>query len=293
VRFGKDRMSRLGLDGQTMFGMPPVEHIRLAADLDCGHISAGLGPVPWKLERFPQWSLRDNIGLRREMIAALRDRGVVFAQGEGCIVRAGRDVRNYAADLDLFAELGAVQISTVAIEPDASRAQAQLALLAEMVDQRGMDLTLEFAPPHTINTFEKALSAIRSIAEPNVRLTIDAMHFFRSGGSVEQLALAGGACIGHVQLCDVPWSATTEDYLQEACFARRLPGEGELPLGALLAALPKDVRVGLEIPMRARIGAEASLEALVARAVALARDLLAADTQSRLAALGPITTEKL
>jgi hypothetical protein len=29
-----------------MFGMPPVEHITLAADLNCGHISMGLAPVP-------------------------------------------------------------------------------------------------------------------------------------------------------------------------------------------------------------------------------------------------------
>jgi sugar phosphate isomerase/epimerase len=274
------QMNRLGLDSQTMFGMPPIEHIMLASDLACGHISTGLGPVPWKLQRFPQWSLRDNIVLRREMIAVLRDRDVVFAQGDGCIIRSEVEVRNYASDLDLFAELGALQISTVAMEPDASRAQAQLALLAEMADERGMGLTLEFAPPHSINTFEKALSAIRIIAKPNVRLTIDAMHFFRSGGSVDQLALAGGGCVGHVQLCDVPLSPTIDDYYQEACFERRLPGEGDLPLLAMLAVVPKDVRIGLEIPMQARIATEGSLEALVARAVALARDLLAADAQS-------------
>jgi len=125
-----------------------------------------------------------------------------------------------------------------------------------MADQRGMGLTLEFAQPHSINTFEKALSAVRIIAKPNVRLTIDAMHFFRSGGSVDQLALAGGGCIGHVQLCDVPLSPTMDDYYQEACFERMLPGEGDLPLLALLAVVPKDVRVGLEIPMQARIGTE-------------------------------------
>lgn len=276
-------MKRLGLDGQTMFGMPPIEHIMLAADLECGHISTGLTPVPWKLQRFPQWSLRDNRVMRREMIAAMRDRSVVFAQGDGCIVRAGLDVRTYASDLDLFAELGALQISTVAMEPDTSRAHAQLALLAEMAGQRGMGLTLEFAPPHSINTFEKALAAIRIIAKPNVRLTIDAMHFFRSGGSLDQLEFAGGSGgVGHVQLCDVPLSPTIDDYYQEACFERRLPGEGDLPLLALLAVVPKDVRVGLEIPMRARIGTEGGLEALVARAVALARDLLTADAQSLL-----------
>lgn len=268
------KMSRLGLDLQTMFGMPPVEQVVLAANLDCSYFSTGLGPVPWKLDRFPDWSLRENTGLRRDLIAVMRDRGVALALGEGCIVRAGVDVQDYAVDLDLFAELGARQISTVTMEPDVSRAQAQLALLAELADQRGMGLLLEFAPPHSINTFEKALSAIRRIGKPNARLTIDAMHFFRSGGTIEQLAAAGGGCIGHIQLCDVPLVPTTHDYYQEACFSRKMPGEGDLPLRALLAALPRDIPVGLEIPMQARIGAEGSLEALVARAVALARDLL-------------------
>ena len=276
-------MTRLGLDGQTMFGMPPVEHIALAAALGCGHVSMGLVPVPWKLGRFPDWSLRTSAALRRETIAAMRERNVLFAQGEGCIVRAGLDVQHYASDLDLFAELGALQISTVAMEPDPARAESQLALLAEMAAQRGMGLTLEFAPPHSINTFERALSAIRRIAKPNALLTIDAMHFFRSGGSVGELAQAGGECVGYLQLCDVPHSATIDDYYQEACFNRRMPGEGELPLRALLAAVPKHVRVGLEIPMQARIGTDASLEALVGRAVELARVLLAEDAHSHAA----------
>lgn len=285
IRDSNDAMNRLGLDGQTTFGMPPVEHIALASDLGCGHVSMGLVNVPWKLEHFPNWSLRTDAVLRREVLAAMRDRGVLFAQGEGCIVRAGMSVEEYAADLDLFAELGAMQIATVAMEPDLSRAESQLALLAEMADRRGMGLNLEFAPPHSINTFEKALTAVRAIAKPNVRLTIDAMHFFRTGGEVSQLERAGGDCVGHLQLCDAPMSPVIADYYQEACFSRRLPGEGDLPLASLLSAVPDDVRVGLEIPMQARIGAEASLEQLVERAVRLARELLEADAEARASAL--------
>jgi sugar phosphate isomerase/epimerase len=149
-----------------------------------------------------------------------------------------------------------------------------------MADQRGMGLTLEFAPPHSINTFEKALAAVRGIAQPNLRLTIDAMHFFRTGGSVGEIARAGGECVGHLQLCDVPLLAPIEDYYQEACFSRGMPGEGELPLRELLSVVPKTVRVGLEIPMQARIGTEASLEVLVERAVRLAQDLLQEDADS-------------
>jgi sugar phosphate isomerase/epimerase len=270
-------MSRLGLDVQTMFGMPPVQHVQFAADHGCGYVSTGLGPVPWKLERFPQWSLREDAGLRRDMAAAMSDRGVALALGEGCIIRAGVDVRSYATDLDLFASLGALQISTVAMEPDVAKAQAQLALLAEMAGQRGMGVVLEFAPPHSINTFAAALSTIRGIAAPNLRLTIDAMHFFRSGGRIEQLEAVDGACIGYVQLCDVPLASAESDYYKEASFGRRLPGKGELPLRALLAAVPDSVPVGLEIPMLAQINAQTSLEMLVAQAVALAGDLLMVD----------------
>lgn len=273
-------MSRLGLDVQTLFGMPPVEHVLLAANLGCGYVSTGLGPVPWKLDRFPHWSLREDAGLRRDMKAVMRDRGVKLALGEGFAIRAGVDVQSYAADLDLLAGLGALQIGTVTMEPDVSKALAQLSVLAEMTGQRGMGLTLEFAPPHSINTFDKALSAIRSIAAHNLRLSIDAMHFFRSGGAIDQLTTAGDACIGYAQLCDVPLVPEKDDYYQEACFGRRLPGEGELPLRAFLAALPKTVPIGLEIPMLAQINAETSLEMLVARAAALAGDLLTADAEA-------------
>jgi hypothetical protein len=35
-------MNRLGLEMLTLLGMPPVEHVRLAADLGCVSISTGL-----------------------------------------------------------------------------------------------------------------------------------------------------------------------------------------------------------------------------------------------------------
>lgn len=48
-------------------------------------------------------------------------------------------------------------------------------------------------------------------------------------------------------------------YAEEAMFERMAPGEGELPLIDMLAALPADRVVGLEIPMRSR--AEAGVSA--------------------------------
>ena len=77
------------------------------------------------------------------------------------------------------------------------------------------------------------------------------MHLYRSGGSAADVAALDPALIGYAQLCDVPITAPHDDYMREACFQRRAPGDGELPLAALIAALPDDVRIGLEVPMLA------------------------------------------
>src|SRR5262249_39412744 len=150
-----------------------------------------------------------------------------------------------------------------------ARGQDQLALLAAMAHERGMELTLEFAPPHPItNTLSTALAAIRQIDKPGVRLVIDAMHFFRSGGSAAELRAVAADDIGYVQLCDVPRVARIDEYYKEACFARLAPGDGELPLRELVAALPAHVLIGLEVPMLAEAEAGHDLHTIMGRAVA-------------------------
>lgn len=267
-------MNRLGINTQTLFGMPPVEHVNLAADLGCGHISTGLAPVPWKLERFPDWSLRDNPELQRELRATLKDRGITLALAEGCIVRPQVDVSTYAADLDLFAELGAQGASTVSIEPDPGRAFDQLGALAELTAERDMGLAFEYAPPHTFNTLGAVLSAVEQIGSPNIRLLIDAMHFFRSGGTIDQLASIDSELIGYVQLCDAPLTSESEDYYSEASFERLCPGDGELPLRELLAAIPGDVLVGLEVPMLSEVKASGDVNRTMERIVHASRRVL-------------------
>lgn len=267
-------LQQLGIDTQTIFGMPPIEHVALAADLGCSHISVGLGPVPWKLECFPNWSLKTDARLRREFAAALSDRNITIALAEGFVIRPQVDVSNRADDLDLFAKLGARRASTVSMDPDLSRTLDQLGVLAELTEERGMQVGFEFAPPHTINSLQGALAAIVSVGKPNVKLVIDAMHFFRTGGTAAELAAVDPALIGYVQLCDAPLAPQYEDYYEEACFHRLRPGDGQLPLEALLQAIPESVPVGIETPRRSSSNTAAELRSTVAQSVAAARRLL-------------------
>ncbi|RYD21412.1 MAG: sugar phosphate isomerase/epimerase, partial [Spirochaetia bacterium] len=196
--------ARLGIDSQTVFGMPPLEQIALAAELGCGHVSLARMPPPWKLDRFPAWSLQDDLVLRRETKAALRDTGMVLALGEGFVIRS--QIRDWAPEFDLMAELGARAVASVCMEPDTGRALDQLGFLSMMAAERDMLLFFEFAPPHTFNTLASAISAISVIDQPNVRLLLDAMHFFRTGSTIGELSAIDPKTIGHLQLSDAPLS---------------------------------------------------------------------------------------
>lgn len=273
-------MSRLGIEMLTVFGMPPTDHVRLAAKLGCAHISTGLTNLPmrrlgvpdWTM--FPDWSLVTDAKLKREVKAAMRDTGIRIALGEGFGIRSGSDIKDRADDLDLMAELGAERINAVNLEPDLRRAHDQLALLAHMVSERGMIFTIEFAPPNAINMLQGALAAIDYIGVGKCRLLVDAMHFFRSGATVADLVALDPDLIGYVQLCDAPTVSAGSTYMEEAMFGRMVPGEGELPLREFVTALPASAEIGLEVPMLADVLADGSPHNAASRIVAGARAIV-------------------
>ncbi|MDE8654535.1 sugar phosphate isomerase/epimerase family protein [Novosphingobium album (ex Liu et al. 2023)] len=241
---------KLGIENISVFGLPPVAFVDLAADLGCQHISTGLSSFPFGVHDYPAFSLRDDAVLRREMIAAMADRGVSISLGEGCTIRDGAVADDYARDLDVFAELGAQRINTVSMDPDLGRTCAQFARLAELATERGLRITTEFAPSLTIADLPTALSVLRAIGRPDFRLLIDTMHLVRSGGGPEDIAALDPELIDYVQVCDAPRVPRFESYFEESMFERMVPGEGELGLSAVLAALPADRVFSLEVPLR-------------------------------------------
>jgi sugar phosphate isomerase/epimerase len=241
----------IGIEFISVLGLSPVEFVELAADLDCHSIGIALEPIV-RSKLYPKWSLRDDADLKRNMVDALRRCGVCVQLGEGFLVWPNKDIRETGADLDLMCELGAKQVNIVGVDPDRGRTFDQCAIFAELADVRGLGATLEFMPGLSIGDFETAVAAIRHSGRPNFRVLIDAMHFFRSGSTISQLAAVDPQLIGHVQVCDVPIIPAGLTYADEARFSRLAPGEGELPLLELIAALPEHVPMGVEVPMLAR-----------------------------------------
>ncbi len=271
--------NRLSLEMLTLTGMPPVEHVLLAAELGCAGVSlgqagrtlSGFGYADFK--PYPDWSLLEDPALVRETKAALRDSGIKLSLGEGFRVFPQTDFADSARALDVMAELGAEFINGGSNDPDMGRTYDQLALFAGMTAERGMMLALEYAPSNALQTLDIAMDVLDHVGRERCTLLLDSMHFFRSGAGVDDLAALDPAVIGTAQLCDVPLVQQRESYIEEALFERKVPGEGELPLREWVAALPAGAWIGLEVPGIEELIAGLSPRDWAARVVAGARAL--------------------
>jgi sugar phosphate isomerase/epimerase len=90
---------------------------------------------------------------------------------------------------------------------------------------------------------------------------------------LEDIAALDPKLIGYAQMCDAPLVSKGGTYMQEAMFARMVPGTGELPLREGIAALPADLEFGPEVPMIAEFQAGVAPRDHAARVVAAARQL--------------------
>ncbi len=269
-------MNRLGIEMLSVFGMPPVEYVDLVADLGCRYITAGLvGFAPLKSLGYPPFSLRDDVPLRRRLLTVMADRGVSISLGEGLLIVPGIDVRSYAADLDVMAELQIPRINTVSLEPDRARTFDQLAALTALAADRGIATCVEPVVGLSIADLPTALAAVEYVGRDDVSLLIDTMHAARFGADADELRSLPAERIGYIQLSDTTLQPRIANYAEEAMFERLAPGEGDLPLADMLAALPGDRVVGLEIPMRSRAEAGVSAYDRLRPCVQSARALLA------------------
>lgn len=241
-------MDRIGIESLTAVSLTPLELVDLAAELDCGFVGTALSPFAIPLGGVAQWSLRD-LATRRDFKAAMDDHGLTFGLGQGFGIVAGKDVAEKEPDIEILRDLGAVRICGVSLDTELDRSLQQLGKLAEMAGKAGLEVVLEFLPTRAIPDLFTALAALEQINASNMRLLIDTMHLVRSGGSAADIAALSPEVIGYVQISDVPLAPTMPIYLEEALLDRLPPGRGELPLAEILAALPRDVPIGLEVPM--------------------------------------------
>jgi hypothetical protein len=249
-------MTDLAIGFLNGFGLSPVEFVDLAADLGCRYMSAVVQGAPLLPLGYAPFSLKDDAALRRDVLAAMKHRGVAASLGDGFLV------------------LPNTEINVVSLDPDLNRTFDQLAALTELAAQRSIETVVELVPGLTVGDLSTALAAREHVGRSDFRLLIDTMHLVRSGSSAADLAAVDPEYIGYAQLNDTTLQPRLDNYMEEAMFERMVPGEGELPLTDILSVLPHDIVLEIEVPRRSLALAGVSPIDRVGPCVEAARRLL-------------------
>ena len=151
--------------------------------------------------------------------------------------------------LETSAALGASSLVAARYDSDAARFHDFLAAFAELAGTYGIRLAYEFVPFSKAPALADAREALRLVSATNFGLMLDPLHLARSGGDPADLADLDPGRIFIVQICDASAQKRPDLELpEEARTARVFPGEGGLPLGRFLDAMPDTAEIELEMP---------------------------------------------
>lgn len=245
----------LGLAHFTVLEVPPPELISLAGRI--GYAAVGLRLYP-AFPGAPFYEIPPGSDAMREMRRRMDGEGVSVYDIEFVTLDEGLVPSALTPMLESAGELGAKRLSICGDDPDRSRLVARFAELCDLAAGFRMGVDLECMAWRRVASLPDAVSVVEAAGKANGGALVDALHLSRTGGTPADLRGVPTQRIRSAQLCDAPAGrpASTEAIIQEARSGRLPPGKGELPLCDLLAALPDDVTLSVEVPMESRAPAE-------------------------------------
>jgi sugar phosphate isomerase/epimerase len=189
----------------------------------------------------------------KQTVARLQTRNMRVLDIEVLRIDGETDIASFVPVIEAGAQLGASRLCVNGEDPNLNRFTEKWSQLCTMAAGYGMEVDLEFMVWRPIRTFQIAAKVVQEAGCRNGKVLIDALHLFRSGGTVDDVRAADPGLIGALQLCDAPWLGPdvndTPSILAEARAGRLPPLEGELPLVELIQAVPGDTPIGVEVPM--------------------------------------------
>ena len=200
----------------------------------------------------PSWSDHRTNRVR----TALADTGLCALDLEVVWFKPGEALSAHDAMIEIALELGVRNVLCVSSEPDIARTKTRFEHLCKKAEGGNLRVVLEFLAFTEIKSLQQALEVVQDVAHPAGGLLVDALHLQRTGSSPQDLGAIDPALMPYVQLCDAsaqPRDSSPAGLLDDALYLRLLPGEGELPLQAILAQLDPLLPLSLEIRSRALI----------------------------------------
>lgn len=229
----------------------PIEQIDVAADTGYDAVGLCINPP----DRLGARLVADH-AFRRRVKERLSHRGISVLDMEVFPLTPEVDVMALRPALEAGADLGATFVLVTGNDTDEARVCDNYARLCDLAVPLGLRPMLEFISYRPLRDIWQADRWLRRVGRAAGGMCVDALHLFRSGGTLEDLRRIDPGEIGYAQLCDAHSMRPSqffseEQLLRESRTDRRMPGEGVLPLVAFLDALPPDMAISIEAPCEA------------------------------------------
>lgn len=228
--------------------LSPPQLIQLAAD--AGFASVGLRTLAATAGGV-EYPMPVGSPLFQATQKAMADTGVAVEVIEVVVLASHTDVQAFLPALQSGSVLGAKRVLCNSDDTDLDAIARKFAELCDLAQPLGLDVEMEFMRfRRGVQTLQDAAYVVEKVNRLNGFIVVDALHLFRSGGTVEALQQVPAHRIASLQLCDAPLVSPSDADLPLEARGNRLPlGEGGLPLRELLQALPQNIPLAVEIPV--------------------------------------------
>jgi sugar phosphate isomerase/epimerase len=231
---------RIGLAALTCIELAPPDLVSVAATAGYDCVGLRLIGVPGQvLPAFEQ----------RELERRVADTGLAVLDVEIFRLEEKTNVADFEPALAVAARVKASEILVHGADPDEARLAESFARLCDLAGKYGLRANIEPMPWVDVSTVAKARRVVKGTSGA---VLVDAIHFYRADNTFDDLK---GAPVRYLQFCDARAGRPSDmqEIIRQARGDRLLPGEGALDLRRLLAALPADLPMSLEVPLARRI----------------------------------------
>ena len=248
----------IGIAHLTLLALAPPELVTTAAAAGFDFVGVRVKAVTAGEHQYP---MAPGSPMARETLLRLSDTGLTVRDVEFLQIRPDTGPDDWMPALDAGAALGASTFSVVGVDPDRGRLTATLARLTADAAPYGIRPTLE---PISYQPVSRVADAAAVAHAAGAAVLLDALHIQRGGSTLDDVRALEPALVPCLQICDGPLATPASlelparlplgmtadgSVLQvEARALRQVPGEGEFPLGELLAAVPPGTPISVEVP---------------------------------------------
>jgi len=252
-------MRSLSLAALTVLGLSPDEQIICAERT--GYDSVGLRLIP-ATPTEAHYPLLNDVTRIAKVKDLMRLTGINVLDIEVFRLEPKTNINDFIPYLELGANLGSKNVLVAGYDPDWLRMTDNWIGLCEISREFDISPHIEPMPWTNVKTYLDAVSLTHKSPGDWGAILIDPIHFFRTGGDVNQINADDTKRFRYIQLSDatVPTPRSSNEILRQARQDRLPPGQGKLALKDLLRNLPNHLPISLEVPLGPQWGCITSEE---------------------------------